>query len=508
MTTVVRAKADGTFEEVSAHKLRRKQRGKRSDKKNMRKHIDMSAVEDAIDQRRFEERTGADDLKSKSDDQLFQLDTGSAPAAKPVRLGRKARAASKVLRVDQVVAPNPNIKPVVSLPKKNTEYSLEKEIKAKKIKPAQPNTAAPPSQEEEADPETTVWDETQEDPTNGNPFLQHLQPSSVAIPDSVHKPHASKTKVVEPCHPGQSYNPLATDHHSLLETATDIEVKAERARNRVRKQLPENLSKSASNYKMMEQLQEGLSEFVQPITLEEQDAKSASNQDDDEDEDDAEAAKRQDIKSKRKERSEAAKQHDERVAAHRAKKSQAKLAKDLDRLDAINSEIRNAERKQRTKATARAAVKAQRQLEPRKLSKYEFKKPKPEIKLTEELEGSLRRLAPEGNLVKDRLNNLVMRNIVEYRREANPRRRYQQKEVTTRSRKNFELQFDLNKEQAKRSAKAQEAEEALELKRQEKKQVDRLARLTQRQKHNKHKAKRNGGTSGSNAAKSAKLSKM
>ncbi len=41
--------------------------------------------------------------------------------------------------------------------------------------------------------------------------------------------------------------------------------------------------------------------------------------------------------------------------------------------------------------------------------------PKPEIKLTEELTSSLRRLVPEGNVLDDRVANLHKRNMLEYR---------------------------------------------------------------------------------------------
>jgi nucleolar protein 53 len=40
---------------------------------------------------------------------------------------------------------------------------------------------------------------------------------------------------------------------------------------------------------------------------------------------------------------------------------------------------------------------------------------KPELKLTEELTGSLRTLAPEGDLIAERLDSFKRRNILEIR---------------------------------------------------------------------------------------------
>ena len=60
------------------------------------------------------------------------------------------------------------------------------------------------------------------------------------------------------------------------------------------------------------------------------------------------------------------------------------------------------------------------------------------LQLTDELSSSLRTLVPEGNLIKERFNNLQRRNIIETLVPATKRRRYELKAYEKRSYKNFE----------------------------------------------------------------------
>jgi nucleolar protein 53 len=91
----------------------------------------------------------------------------------------------------------------------------------------------------------------------------------------------------------------------------------------------------------------------------------------------------------------------------------------------------------------REAEDSQKQAKPRnkkvRLSKY---KPLPaplEIKLSDELTDSLRRLKPEGSLITDRFRSLQERGLVEARIPVKRRRRYRQKAVEKYQFKNITL---------------------------------------------------------------------
>uniref|UniRef100_A0A2S2N3G7 Ribosome biogenesis protein NOP53 n=1 Tax=bird metagenome TaxID=1833763 RepID=A0A2S2N3G7_9ZZZZ len=57
----------------------------------------------------------------------------------------------------------------------------------------------------------------------------------------------------------------------------------------------------------------------------------------------------------------------------------------------------------------------------------------PEVQLSEELPESLRRLRPEGSVLRDRFKSLQRRNMIEPRERAKFRRRYRVKYVEKRS---------------------------------------------------------------------------
>ena len=68
-----------------------------------------------------------------------------------------------------------------------------------------------------------------------------------------------------------------------------------------------------------------------------------------------------------------------------------------------------------------------KKFEPAKLSKHKYEEPETELKLSDELAGSLRGLKPEGNLLADRFKSLQKRNVIETRVKAkivkNPKKR-------------------------------------------------------------------------------------
>ena len=59
---------------INPPKINRK--ASKKNKKSWRKNVDINEVENFLDDQRLDQRLGLDDLKSKKDEQLFQVDTG------------------------------------------------------------------------------------------------------------------------------------------------------------------------------------------------------------------------------------------------------------------------------------------------------------------------------------------------------------------------------------------------------------------------------------------------
>eukprot|EP00730_Choanoeca_flexa_P001230 TRINITY_DN10541_c0_g1_i2.p1 TRINITY_DN10541_c0_g1~~TRINITY_DN10541_c0_g1_i2.p1 ORF type:complete len:515 (+),score=124.74 TRINITY_DN10541_c0_g1_i2:206-1546(+) len=416
----------------------------------------MSAVEDMIEEQRFQERTGGP-VSSKDSAHLFQMDigpdvtassTGKTTDRKP--LSRKARARAKQLKSDVVVKGNTNIKPLVKASGKGREYSLEKEIKEKKAdksnaEPAKPRKVKTILDVKEGE---DVWSFEEADPTNGHAYLQHLKISKPAMPDSVANPMPSSAPTVDTRAAGQSYNPLYEDHQALLAEAVDNELRKEEEAKRIKASMPKIGTKEEERLALLRELREGVDEFVR-VDLDDVLAK-------DQEEDDAIEATGFDPVIKTK----AQRLAEERNRALQAKKEEAKQrkrqAQDLERVEALANEVTKHERRQARKAEAKRQSKAKRALNPRQLSKFRHTEAEVDFKTTDELVGSLRQLQPEGNLLKDRLRSMNRRNILEYRVKTYQRRRYPIKWITNRTHKNFDLQLKIERQAAaKAEARAQ-----------------------------------------------------
>ncbi|NXS86307.1 NOP53 protein, partial [Erpornis zantholeuca] len=75
----------------------------------------------------------------------------------------------------------------------------------------------------------------------------------------------------------------------------------------------------------------------------------------------------------------------------------------------------------------------QRESAPKRLGRLRYEELGPEVQLSEELPDSLRRLRPEGSVLRDRFKSLQRRNMIEPRERAKFRRRYRVKLVEKRS---------------------------------------------------------------------------
>merc|ERR1712214_155398 len=74
--------------------------------------------------------------------------------------------------------------------------------------------------------------------------------------------------------------------------------------------------------------------------------------------------------------------------------------------------------------------------ERKRLGRHKFVEQDVDVKLSEELTGSLRELTQDGNLLRDRFKSFQRRHIIEPRNPVVPHRKYKRKIVVKRSYKN------------------------------------------------------------------------
>lgn len=83
------------------------------------------------------------------------------------------------------------------------------------------------------------------------------------------------------------------------------------------------------------------------------------------------------------------------------------------RLKFLNEEIEAREKKVAKLQEKRDKIRAIKEKEPKQLSKRKFEPQDLEFNLGEELNGNLRGIKPEGNILEDRYKSFQRRNIIE-----------------------------------------------------------------------------------------------
>lgn len=243
---------------------------------------------------------------------------------------------------------------------------------------------------------------------------------------------------VETPHGGTSYNPSYQDHQELLWRAAIVEMNKEKAANKIEfhttRMFPD--SKDAPTDKSwLKEMSEGLG----PHGLASQEEVEATDEEEDEVEtsgSDEEGEMVVKASSKLKTRQQRRKERVRKVRDHKSRLTKAQKKKDQDvfRVKTLNKIIKAKEvvtQKRMENRKLKKALKLQGALQ---LSANKFEEPEVDLKLTEELAGSLRELKPEGNILYDRYKSLQKRNVFETTvQQKSTRKSHRRKKVEKRS---------------------------------------------------------------------------
>lgn len=337
-------------------------------KKDQRSRLSNASLQDSLNQAANERRLGTGVLlQQQPNTDLFTLDTqGSAEITEEFQV--------KKLRIDEI------LKPSSSFSLKPTRAHVSKATKKHPKLPKVTQEPSPPNQQPSPAP-TEIWSE-----------------DSTLSSKPAKKVHSATSKAVELPHPGQSYRPQNSALEEALQIATASALKKDAEVSNKITIVSSSLSKDASiiqaNKELFNKTKEEPEEELQ------EKCESASTP------------------SAFKRKTKAQKNKEQRHLQLQKKIDQAKFFKTSDKqvnnLSTILTSIHKSSKVNKVKEAKKNA----------RLGKYKIVERMIDVLLPEQVPDSLRALAPEGNLVRDRFISLQQRNLIEPRVKVQPWRRY------------------------------------------------------------------------------------
>ncbi|XP_073345078.1 ribosome biogenesis protein NOP53 isoform X2 [Pagrus major] len=426
----------------------RRKRVNKNKKKSWNKHSDINDVEDFLQDVRHQERTTGGLLSEKSDDSLFFLDVGQPkkPEQKvevPIVGKNRKGKASRPLRIDLILQHDslvPPPKDVLAYQQPNAKKlrrsaQRAEQLAAKGVVPRRrkqllnrrpvDRTAKKAVAEANNNPDRDYYDIWgQESKSTADPwYLQQTRKKLVKRPERLNE-KPSVLPAVEVIAPGGSYNPDFFSHQALLQEAHEVEVKKQKEEDKIERQLAVNREDTATEETTLREQVEGL------VEEEENEEEAAAPKGDEEDAVVGAITLAAKKTERQRKRERAIKIKEQRRLANR---QQTDRQQQLFQLRSIKASIKQQDQKTKTRQQQRKDNQEAQKAQPRRLGKLKFQAQDMEVQLSDELAGSLRRLKPEGSVLKDRFKSLQKRNLIEPRERAKFKRRHKLKYVEKRA---------------------------------------------------------------------------
>ncbi|KAM6932306.1 ribosome biogenesis protein NOP53 isoform 2-T2 [Lycodopsis pacificus] len=418
----------------------RRKRLNKNKKKNWNKYSDINDVEGFLADVRLQERTTGGLLSEKSDESLFFLDAGPPKKAQlrvepeEEKKGRRGKV-SRPLRIDLILQHDslipppkdvlayqlPNAKKLRRIAQKAEQLAAKGVVPRRQKRLPLDGTAKKAALEANNNPERAFYDIwNQESKDTADPwYLQQTGKTRVKRPERLsEKP--SVLPAVEVIASGGSYNPDFFSHQALLQVAHEVEVKKQKAEDKLVKQLAVNRENIATEETIFREQVEGL--------VEEEREDDAANEEEGVAVGAIVVAVKKTEKQRKKERADKIKE--QRRWAHRVRSDKRQQ---LFQLRSIKTSIKQQEEDTKEKRIQRKSNQEAQKAQPRRLGKLKFQPQDMEVQLSDELAGSLRQLKPEGSVLKDRFKSLQKRNLIEPRERAKFKRRLKLKYVEKRA---------------------------------------------------------------------------
>ncbi|KAG0005192.1 hypothetical protein BGZ80_010582 [Entomortierella chlamydospora] len=428
----------------------------RKGKKAWRKNVDITDVEQNLDELRAEERITGGKVHQQSNDALFTMDTKGDGKT------RKELLKDRTLKMDEILAerskipavggrkkPSSTTAPLAASAKKDAKISkAEKARLLALIKRKTSNSLFAPvtkplgrsgmTDAVKAAGRFDVWgtetqeqEEAEEQTKDSNDFVAEVVTKvPVKAPRSFKQRQKVSIPAVKEAHPGASYNPTMQDHQGLLQLAHNEELRILHDKESVDAKLA--YPKELDNMVAFDDQTGGLLEDSEDEDEEEEEEEDATGGDD------IAKPKKQKGKKSITERNRLA-----RAAETAKKEAQIKREKELLKQTNKVKEIMKSVEEEEAE-TERKRLENERKKEEKeragmkRVGRFNIPKERIHVQLQDELAESLRQLKPEGNVMKDRFQSFVERNLIEPRVPVAKRRRYRLKTYEKHSYKRFD----------------------------------------------------------------------
>ncbi|XP_050540773.1 ribosome biogenesis protein NOP53 isoform X2 [Daktulosphaira vitifoliae] len=413
--------------------MKSKKKGGRRLKRDWRRKIDVADVDTYLDEERLKERIGS--TKDQKDEDLFHVDTSGknikkektkkktldtplkclsslhSSSAIPPLAKRSTKKIKKSLKIDHEF--DKNIKPLKkTITKKKKLKEINKILKSKvKLLTDNPvndifkkdlwsNYRDPGQRKDKLTKNVLSW--------LPNEVLKH---NAKVIPSLISKtmshPNQSNVDDIKMPHPGLSYNPAIEDHVSLLENIAVKEtefIKHEAHIKRCTQKLFKQVSQDTHEKMIIEEMTEGLPGFqndtITVDTVEDNSEYKAINP----------PTTRDNQKTQKKRKIQRRLRNEEAIRM-KAKIEKKKIS-DLYKLRFINQELDELEHNECKKKIKRLKKRQLHNMGTRRLGTNKFVEKSEVFALPNEIKGTLRETAPEGNIFKDCFESLQVRNIL------------------------------------------------------------------------------------------------
>ncbi|XP_060570686.1 ribosome biogenesis protein NOP53-like [Ruditapes philippinarum] len=406
---------------VRGKNTRRKHLSKNK-KKSWRK-VDTNDVEEFLEDERLQERTGGK-VSEKSDASLFFVDKkvtkGKGGLKDKVKRKRKAQEELKV--IEEALKPPPKkkkdkrISAVIEREASGKLTDTQKQAFKQRRKARNQKLHQVRTRGKNAPVNYDLWGDTLDSELVGQDehFITVTKKKRVKAPDRLQLP-VSSIPAVEIPHPGTSYNPAYDEYQDLLQKAHSKELKKIKQEERIKRALDEKFPSARDAPTEANHLQEMSAGLFH----------NSDNEDEDEEGDLDKLSvnppvRRENKKDERKRKKEKAMKE----KAQLAEKEKQKRIKNNNffRLRSIKAEIKADDKVFSERRKKKEEKKARDLSRTKTLSKNKFEEPDLEVKLSDELTGSLREMRPEGHILLDRFNSLMKRNILEVRGRPIPKK--------------------------------------------------------------------------------------
>lgn len=378
-------------------------------------------------------------MSEKTDDTLFVLDTASVKKEEQLdsKKQKKERSRKKALKCFSLLLPDPNSKPVrtpdgESFKKgrriqtvtnlKEQKFNSKTRVFARQQRLKENQLREERRAKKRSLPvvEEDIWAEPADEKT-------HV---TVKPPKKYRKKPSALPPTIIP-HPGASVNPSYEDHQELLLLARETEVGKYKEEQKLKRALDDQFPSKADAPTKADYLVEMSAGLI------------PSSDEDDSDQEDGgikcinPPVRREDRKSRKKRRREL------EVKLQQRNKKTNKAAKQREnmimRIPTLKAEIKIQEKVFKERAKERDAERAQSIYKTKRLGKVKYAEPDLDLKLSEELVGSLREIKPEGHLLNDVYKSLQKRNIIEPRIQQKKKRTYKPKVFEKKTHKEVTL---------------------------------------------------------------------